>query len=405
MQSPEDAQRDELVAPGAARSTRMTVMPSLSPVDVIGGALRVAGIVETESTPGGVALHRMPGWARGQHNDPALSLLETMPSGGRLEMTTDATRIELDVQLTMLQLGDTPVLPAAFDLVVDGELVDTQTTRTGTVIVVDRETGDIEFRPGGPTTITFEGLGSGVKVVELWLAQAATVTIIELRANGRVSAPPPPGRRWVHYGSSISHCLEAATPTGAWPAVAARLAGVDLQSFAFAGQCQLDPFAGRMIAAQPADLISLKLGINIVNSDTMRERAFIPAIHGILDTIRESHPHVPVVLITPIICPVAEDHPGPTVPGPGGRVRVFERPVVLSKGALTLRRIRELEAAVVVVRQAAGDSNLHLMEGTDLFGEGDVDDLPDGLHPNPAGYRRIGERFHALAFEQGPFRS
>lgn len=344
-------------------------------------------------------------WARAQHNDVALSLMETMPSGARLEMTTDATRIELDVQLTMLQLGDTPGLPAAFDLVVDGKLLQTQTTRTGTVIVVDRETGATDFRPGGPTTVTFAGLPGDVKVVELWLAQAATVTVIELRTDGAVNAPPPAGRRWVHYGSSISHCLEATNPTGAWPVVAARLAGVDLQSFAFAGQCQLDPFAARMIATQPADLISLKLGINIVNGDTMRERTFIPAVHGLLDTIRESHPTVPLLLITPIICPVAEDHPGPTAPGPGGTFRVFERPAALSTGALTLRRIRELEAEIVAARHAAGDANLHLMQGTDLFGQADVDDLPDGLHPNPAGYQRIGERFHRLAFADGPFRA
>jgi len=33
-----------------------------------------------------------------------------------------------------------------------------------------------------------------------------------------------------------------------------------------------------------------------------------------------------------------------------------------------------------------------------------VDDLPDGLHPNSAGYRRMGERFVAYAFAPGgPF--
>jgi lysophospholipase L1-like esterase len=48
--------------------------------------------------------------------------------------------------------------------------------------------------------------------------------------------------------------------------------------------------------------------------------------------------------------------------------------------------------------------NLHLLEGTDLFGEDDLDDLPDGLHPNAAGYQRMGERFNALAFGPGgPF--
>lgn len=230
------------------------------------------------------------------------------------------------------------------------------------------------------------------------------MTIAQLRTDGSVTPPPPPSRRWVHYGSSISHCLEASSPTGVWPAVAARLAGVDLQSFAFAGQCQLDPFAARMIAAQPADLISVKLGINIVNGDTMRERTFIPAIHGFLDTIRDSHPTVPLTLITPIRCPVAEDLPGPTARGTDGRYRVFERAAELSTGALTLRRIRQLEAEIVANRQAAGDTDLHLIHGTELFGDDDIVDLPDGLHPNPAGYQRMGERFHRLAFEQGPFK-
>ena len=64
---------------------------------------------------------------------------------------------------------------------------------------------------------------------------------------------------------------------------------------------------------------------------------------------------------------------------------------------------RELEAEIVTARRATGDPNLHLLDGPDLFGPEDVDDLPDGLHPNPAGYQRSGERFHQLVFEDGRF--
>ena len=238
----------------------------------------------------------------------------------------------------------------------------------------------------------------------MWLPHAAAVRLIELPRTVPSSAAESGLPKWVHYGSSISHCLEATRPTGVWPAVAALLAGVDLQSFAFAGQCHLDPFAARMIAAHPADFISVKLGINIVNGDTMRERAFVPAVHGVLDTIRDRHPDVPVVLVTPITCPVAEDHPGPTVTDRAGQCGVIERPLELVAGALTLRRIRALEAEIVAARQAAGDANLHLVHGPDLFGPDDIGDLPDGLHPNAAGYQRMGERFHRLVFEQGPFR-
>ena len=41
------------------------------------------------------------------------------------------------------------------------------------------------------------------------------------------------------------------------------------------------------------------------------------------------------------------------------------------------------------------------MDGRELFGPDDLADLPDGLHPNAAGYRTMGERFARLAFGTG----
>jgi lysophospholipase L1-like esterase len=380
-------------------------MADLKQVDITGGAIRVAGIVEMEPSDAGIVLHRLPPWVHSRHNDLTLPFLETMPSGARIEMTTDATSLELEVFLTLIQVGSEQGPAAAFDLVVDGEIVATEVSRTGALIVIDPISRGISFEAGEPTTIRFDGLPSGSKSIELWLPNAAMVRLIGLKTDGTVRPPSTSPRRWVHYGSSISHCLEATQPTGVWPAVAARLAGVDLMSFGLAGQCQLDPFMGRVIATQDADLISLKLGINIVNGDTMRERTFVPAVHGLLDAIRERHADVPIILVTPIICPVAEDHPGPTLLNPGEKVTVLDRPAEASTGALTLQRIRELEAEVVAGRRAAGDANLHLLSGLDLFGPDDAVDLPDGLHPNAGGYRRIGERFHQLAFETGPFGS
>ena len=67
----------------------------------------------------------------------------------------------------------------------------------------------------------------------------------------------------------------------------AREADVELVDLAFAGQCQLDPFMGRVIRDTAAHLISLKLGINLVNAASMSERTFGPAVHGLLDDIRD----------------------------------------------------------------------------------------------------------------------
>lgn len=44
----------------------------------------------------------------------------------------------------------------------------------------------------------------------------------------------------------------------------------------------------------------------------MRERTFVSAFHGFLDTVRDGHPDTPLAIVTPVICPVAEEHPGPT---------------------------------------------------------------------------------------------
>jgi lysophospholipase L1-like esterase len=369
--------------------------------------IRLAGALDRDVTDDGIIFRRLPGWTRHQITDIQLALMVTMPAGVRLEFQTDETDIELDVMLTLLQINDRPLKPAAFDLVVNGELEASVATTEGTRILYDAFTDTVEFEFGQPATISFAGRNAGgTASVEVWLPQDCVVELRELRVSDRaaVTAPAIARPRWVHHGSSISHCLEASQPTGTWPAVAARLAGVDLQNLAFAGQCMLDQMVARTIRDLPADFISIKAGINIVNGDTMRERTFAPALHGFLDTVRDGHPATPLALITPIICPIVEEHPGPTILGRDGRFRAAARPAELSVGALTLRRIREIEAEVVESRRSAGDENLHLVNGLDLFGSADVGDLYDGLHPTSDGYRRIGRRVHELLFaEDRPF--
>lgn len=369
-----------------------------------GSAVRLAGVLDVEPTgQGGVRLRRLPGWTRQQILDPALRFVCTMPSGARIELVTDSTTIEVDALLTFLQVGDQPIVPAVFDLVVDGQLVGSRQFDDGRVIHTDPATLAMDVRRGPASTVHFDSLAPAMKHLQLWLPQGAAFELrgIRLDDDARIEAPPITGPRWVHYGSSISHCMEADRPTGVWPVVAARLAGADLQSLGFGGQCHLDQYVARTIRDLDIDLISLKVGINVVNGDTMRERTFLSAAQGFLDTVRDGHPDTPIAVITPIICPEAEDRPGPTVPGPDGRFRTVERPVALGVGALTLQRIRTLLADVVGARQDAGDKNLHLVDGLSLFGPDDVGDLPDGLHPNPAGYLRMGERFAAMAFTAG----
>ena len=125
----------------------------------------------------------------------------------------------------------------------------------------------------------------------------------------------------------------------------------------------------------------------------MRERVFIPAVHGFIDTIREGKPQTPIILISPIYCPSAETHPGPTIPNNVGKFETIKGFEALRQGCLTLEKVREILEQVVKKRYEIGDENLHYLDGLKLFGPKDASDLPDDLHPNPAGYIRMGERF------------
>jgi hypothetical protein len=188
--------------------------------------------------------------------------------------------------------------------------------------------------------------------------------------------------------------MEADRPTGVWPVVAARLAGVELTNFGLAGSCHLDQYVARTLRDLPMDVLTMKVGINIVNGDSLRERTFAPALHGFLDTVRDGHPTLPIVVISPIVCPPAEDQPGPTLPGPDGKFFCAPRTAADSVGSMSLSRVREIVAAVVAQR-ATSDPNLRYVDGLTLFGPDDAGDLPDALHPSSLGYQRMGERFHS----------
>ena len=364
--------------------------------------VRLEGAVSTHPDVHGVAVSRLGPTAEAQATDQALLWMGRMPAGARLSLVTDTTAVEVDAHVTRLAvMGEYPFV-AAFDLVVDdGEVRTITLSDTAAVNAVDMVTGRTEQVEHPPTTIRFDGLPAGTKHLELWLPHNAQVQLLAVRVDdGAAVAPPEARSRWVHYGSSISHCLEALSPTATWPAIVARRRRLDLVNLALGGQAQLDQFAARTIRQLAPDLVSLKVGINVLNADSMRERTFVPALHGFLDTIRDRLPTTPILVVTPIFCPVAEDHPGPTV-HVGPQVGVVERPVGLRPGALTLRRIRELVTEVVDRRIKMGDDHLTVLSGLELFGEGDLDELPDGLHPSPQGYTRIAERFDARAFGPG----
>ncbi|OPF71282.1 lipase [Streptomyces antioxidans] len=371
------------------------------------------GALDLERTTHGLLPHRLPAWARAQCADAQLAMVEAQPSGVRLVFRTRATAVELDTLPTKRAYAGAPPRPdGVYDLLIDGRLTAQSTVTGGNTLAIDMATGTVESHPGPVGTLRFADLPDNVKDVEIWLPHNETTELVALRTDAPVEPVPDRGRRvWLHHGSSISHGSDAASPTAIWPALAASLGGVELINLGLGGSALLDPFTARTMRDTPADLISVKIGVNLVNADLMRLRAFGPAVHGFLDTIREGHPTTPLLVVSAILCPIHEDTPGPASFDfdalSSGKLRFLATgdPAERAAGKLTLGVIRD-ELSRIVKQRAADDPHLHYLDGRDLYGEADAVELPlpDELHPDAATHRRIGERFAALAFAAGgPF--
>ncbi|WP_051945163.1 GDSL-type esterase/lipase family protein [Streptacidiphilus rugosus] len=292
------------------------------------------------------------------HRDLVLPAM--CPSGVRIRVRTASTRLLLDAVSVQLQGG--PVFEAWCDLSVDGEPV--RSTALGVAGVV------------------FGGLPAGPKDIEIALPILPAVRLRGLRAlDGEALLPFPDERpRWTVYGSSISHGY-AATPTQTWPATAARLLGRNLTNLGYGGACLLDPLVGRMLANRPADFITLELGINVYNTAALRERTFLPAVHGLVAEIRSRQPEVPVEVLGPVF----------------GGERETELTDGMSEafGDLTLERLRDQLHEAVELHRRRGDTALTWKDGRELCSAADAARgvLPDGLHPDAEHQQEMGRRY------------
>lgn len=230
--------------------------------------------------------------------------------------------------------------------------------------------------PEHETDVLFENLPSSDKTVDIWLPQSAPVIVESILLDDECKAAAVKDSRphWVTYGSSITHCNEAHSPARTWPATAARMKNVHLTCLGFAGDCQIEPMVASMIGKMKADLISLKMGINVQGSSSLGQRTFMAAVIGFIKIIREQHSTTPLAVVSPIISPPLETQPN-------------------SVGYTLAMMREEIKEAVKRINRTCGDNALNYLNGLELFDRQWVADMmPDDLHPNGDGYEAMGER-------------
>jgi len=225
------------------------------------------------------------------------------------------------------------------------------------------------------STFAFEDIPAGENLLELWLPHRGDFALrqIEIDDNATVTPHQDSRPKWITYGSSITHCGEAASPSFTWPGVVARGRNLNLTCLGYGGQCHLDLLIGRMMRDLPADFLSICAGINIYGSSSLNARTFGSGLIGFVQLLREKHVETPLALISPIYS--------------------FERETTPNAAGWTLQNYRDAVAETVQTLQEYGDKNIIYVNGLDLFNENLGHLMPDKLHPNAEGYKTMGENF------------
>jgi len=314
------------------------------------------GVVSVERGEGWLRPWRLPCQRLALFIAPGDSLVGRAreASGCRLRFETNATA----VRLGFLPLPSEPVNPThVLDLTIDGEIAATAEV------------------PHGGTEAIFDRLPAANKVVEVWLPHDSGIDLQRLEVRDGATCQPAPDNRpkWTTYGSSLTHCRRAHGSARTWPAIVARRLALNLTSLGYGGNCCLEPMVGLMIRDLPADIITLKLGINCIGG-ALAPRTFPGAVMGLVQIIREKRPETPICLVSPIGYP-----PNETTPNVVGN---------------TIEQMRIDIEEVHARLTARGDRNLHYVNGLKVFGEPELAEYTqDQCHPNGDGIELMAENF------------
>lgn len=271
----------------------------------------------------------------------------TIPAGARLEIEAPATEIVLDLQTTRRH-------PLAAETMADAVSLWRGETLVTTVPV----------SAPGRVTVVVPITQPGRHTIYLPDVVRARVTSVTCDVALRRVAPGP---RWIAYGDSITQGWSASDPGRTYVATVSRTLGLEPVNLGFSGSARGEVLVAEHIAAQEAAVITLAFGTNNWSRIPSGRLKIAGVLEDFITMIRSGHPTTPIVVLSPIVRPDAEQ----------------TRNAV---GATLAELRRSIED--IVRELGASDNGLWLVPGLGIVNPAN---LVDGVHPGDAGHASIAD--------------
>lgn len=302
-----------------------------------------------ENTP---HLWRLPDRAMAAVPERVASLAH-FPGGGRIRFATDTS--QLRIKLSVTDVDQRPMAglgTRGLDVYVDGRYWNS---------VCVGSVGEDEYT-------FFEGAERSMREITIYLPLFQELQVVAIGVDeGSVFQTPSAftlDRPLVLYGSSIAQGSGTCRPGLTYQAILARQLNLDFVNLGFGGAGRAEPEVVELVAELEACCFLFDLGKSYGRQPK-------EVYTTMLDTIRDAHPEVPCICMTPIF---------------SSRELYSAEYVDLSEH--TRRVMRE----ATTERIDGGDENVFLVEGLDLVTAVDADGFYEGVHPNALGYTWTADR-------------
>ncbi|MET0199512.1 MAG: SGNH/GDSL hydrolase family protein [Rhodococcus fascians] len=207
------------------------------------------------------------------------------------------------------------------------------------------------------------------EVVRIYLPETPLIALTQLEAESGNIVALPPEPIWVVYGDSITQGWSVSTPGRAWPSLIAHELNLEVVNLGFAGSARGETPAAIAMSESGADLVTLAWGTNTWSSIPTDPEQLSHAVRIFLTIVRQGLPTTPIVVVSPIVRPDAEQR--------------------RNKLGATLRELRTaMEAAVADFVATNNDDSIYSVDGLGLV-TGDA--LVDGVHPGDEGHRAFAD--------------